>query len=363
MKIGILTFQYSLNYGAVIQCYALKTFLEIQGHCVEIINRQPNRAPRYKIWGGILKRILKMQNPVKFPGWSAFNKFSKNLLRLSSKPITSNNEMENYDFSDYQAIIVGSDQIWRDNLRTVGNNYFLDFLKESNDIRKISYAASFGKDCWCDSPARIQFVSELLRKFDKISVREKSGVNVCKTVFHIDAVQVLDPSLLLPKQVYERIALDHNKQLQAYDVVSYFLGEDKATNISNVECFARNKGLSYIDLYSLGSYGTYKVKQHLTVADWIFEISKAKYVITNSFHATVFAIIFHKQFVVVNLPSGGTTRLESLLSILNIQNRFFNSIESVNFAILDSSIDYTNVDSLLQKELAASKKFVRDALS
>lgn len=339
MKIGILTFHFSNNYGAVLQCYALKTMLETLGYEVIIINRLPNRPKLFKrIYYFFAKFLFKQNN---LSGWQYFNDERKKLLSPLTDKYYSTHQIKLCLKLNFDAVIVGSDQVWRYDNRFADNNYFLDFIDEKQypNIKKIAYAASFGLDSWSGD---IDCVSNLLRQFNCISVRENSGVKICNDIFHIDAIKVLDPTFLLNIEHYPCInAVKYNK-----NVVSYFLGSDKENLVSQTLTLCNKKNISYLDLYSLGEYDIEIIKHHITITDWLSYIKNSDFIITNSYHAMVFAILFHKKFAIIALESGGTSRIISTLSTLNIplNNIYYRSLEDFSLNYESSEISWKDVD-------------------
>lgn len=361
MKIGILTYHHALNYGAVLQCYALIKQLKIMGYAPIVINlyRRPNIL--FSTLGKI-KRLLNGQTICLQPGWSEFRKHADKLLLPKTKYL-SPSSVNNFDFSSFDAIIVGSDQIWRDSEKSLGNGFFLDFLQSNLKTKRISYAASFGKNTWEDECKRTKKVAELLSLFDHVSVREKSGVCICNNIFNIDAKQVLDPTLLIEQKVYNELIFNIKSDINQEYVISYYLGENCENNVDFTSRWSHELGYKYKDLYTLGKYDDKSNPGlHVTPEEWLVSIAKAKYVITNSFHATVFSILFHKQFLVVDLPSGGSTRLHDLLDSLGLNERFIKSIDDISIEKINKPILYDRVDGVLDTLRKHSINFLHQAL-
>lgn len=169
MRIAIVTFHSSQNYGAVLQCYALQTVLIEMGHDIEIIDRLFDKfnIPSYRF-----KRVKK----VIFPNY--FERFREKFLKLSEH---INSQQDLYDIQNrYDVIITGSDQIWNfDCIKKMGYYYYLDWVTSLN-VRKISYAVSFGKDAFELSDEVKKKVTGCLKGFSSISVREKSGIDIAR---------------------------------------------------------------------------------------------------------------------------------------------------------------------------------------
>ena len=362
MKIGILTYHRAHNYGAVLQCHALMEALKGLGHTPVIINRFAKPSTLFTFLGKA-KRILKGQPANQDPGWERFEKERKSILCPITKEFGSHADIINYDFTDFDAIIVGSDQIWRDDAKMIGNDFFLDFLPDSR-VKRISYAASFGKDTWNDTAERTNAVKRLLQKFSSISVREESGRTICSNVFNVDSVVVLDPTMLHNSRIYtEQFHIDEHC-FSKETVVTYFLGEEKEEQTQTMQKWSHNNGYDYKELYTLGYNDNCEYpKLHSTITEWVASIANAKYVVTNSFHAAVFSILFHKQFIVIDLKSGGSTRLHNLLSMVGLEERLVDSTNKVSTDIMDKGIDYKIVDEIIERNRKPSYDYLKKSLA
>lgn len=365
MKVGILTFHRAKNYGAVLQTFALQHTLKSLGVDAFIINRYAgHKSLMHKLYYTFHPRFI-----IQRFSWILFNSFSKNYLTPKTKEYKTSKSLINFKRKeDFDAVIVGSDQVWRMEFSTIGYNYFFDFIA-GNDIRKISYAASFGKDKWQEKEEVTVQVKKLLFEFNSISVREKSGVNICAETFNIDATQVLDPTLLLTKEDYESVLLKNSPIVFNNNLVSYLLGE-KEESLKYYNHFAKSNDVDFLDLYhtypisSLFSISEYGKKHylHVSVTEWLTQIRNAKYVVTNSFHATIFSILFGKQFIVVDHPSGGTDRIISILELLGLRDRFVSYVSEISMELFQKSIDWHHVNQVLEFEKKRSILFLQNSL-
>ena len=250
------------------------------------------------------------------------------------------------------AVVVGSDQVWRWGM--MGYNYFLDFVNDKT-TRKYAYAASFGLSHWTDNGLSTAQVARLLADFSAISVRERSGVTLCKRIFGVEATQVIDPTLLYDADFYEERLLKGYPRKSGMQVVSCILGEENLEQCKDISQWAGEHGLSYIDLYHTSCTFPALTQSevrclHLSVQEWLDHIRCAEYVVTNSFHCTVFAILFRKKFVVFDNHSGGTDRIRTLLDSLQLGNRFLPSMSGLSLLRkkLDAGIDYPSVEERLR---------------
>ncbi|GHV67890.1 hypothetical protein AGMMS49928_05980 [Spirochaetia bacterium] len=253
----------------------------------------------------------------------------------------------------FDAIVVGGDQVWRiEDTKGVGNNYFLDFISLQDTI-KISYSASFGTDRWGGSSEQTAEIKKLLEDFYAVSVREESGVNICSNYFGISAECVLDPTLLLDTAIYKNIIGKTREKPRKETLITYVLDySDEKKKI--VDQIASYKGYSIYSLYKKGKYQIYH-----SVQDFLTGLYNAGFIVTDSYHGMIFAIIFNKPFLVIGNTKRGLARFQSLLGILGLQERMI--LEYDRHAvehIISTDIDYSSVSSLLKQEINQSKNFL-----
>lgn len=364
MKVCILTFHKAKNYGAVLQAFALMHTLNKMGASPFLINRLPD----YKNWIYLLYFRLHPKFLVKKLTWIRFDRFAQKFLIPKTRAYKKQ-DLHNFEQNEKpDACIAGSDQVWRMEYSDIGYNYFFDFL-DGTKTRKIAYAASFGKAEWEEDQAVTEKVKVLLRDFHAVSVRESPGTDICSKIFDTQATHVLDPTLLLNREDYESILLAGSPAFKKYDLVSCFLNNTKA--MEYCDHLAKQHNLSYIDLYqttslikSLSPAGSgAKRWLHMSVQEWLSQIRQADYLITNSFHATVFAILFRKQFIVLDHPSGGTARITGLLRLTGLHDRFVTGTAAISIPLLQKKIDWNSVHGKLAPEKEKSLLFLKKALS
>lgn len=346
-KIGIFTLPFRFGYGGFMQAYALQTVLERMGHQVEIVQL---RQGYYELPHGLkalvvyakraLFKVLKLSNTPVFAEkqynaeWpiltAQVHQFINDNIHL--REVNSFNELKE---SDYDVLVVGSDQVWRPAYCDV-KNYFLRFA-EHWDVKRIAYAASFGTSEEEYSDDLLSICKPLAHKFDAISVREKSGVALCQTYFDIEATHVLDPTLLLKREDYEEIVKRSSTSPHDGKLFSYILDECqwKKDVVSSV-----SKKL-HIKPYSIkvcGDRRSLSLEERIqpSVEEWLRAFIDAEYVITDSFHGCVFSILFHKPFVVCGNKKRGIDRFYSLLNLLDLKERLVT--------------DAMNLDELITKE-------------
>lgn len=375
MKIAIVTLVGNHNYGNVLQMYALQTTLQRLGHEVTIINRQANYPPlrlfflrilsvikcAYRIYirrdkGCVICSPLSGYYQTKVD-YKNIKKFSDKYLKRSAA-IRSNKALERHARkSKYECYIVGSDQVWRELYTTDITDSFLKFLPKDCTALKVAYAASFGQDTDFISPEHLDECIELAKRFDKISVREESGVTVMSEVFNLPAKHVLDPTLLLDAESYKKLITENPHKQDTKGLVTYILDSttEKQEAIRN---FANRLNLLYTPIpYSLEELQpTLKV---YSVYDWLYSIDNAQYVITDSFHGTVFCILFHKPFICIGNEGRGTSRFTSLLKIFHLEDRLVSSLEDFT----DTPINWEEVDAILATKRAEAMEFLTTALN
>ena len=355
MKIGILTFQWAhnRNFGASLQSYAcmklLDKILKLQN--VKIINFIPNNLT-YK---GKILAYFTAKN---------FEEYNKKFLNLTNK-LQSMKDLKNLN-NEFDIFVVGSDQVWRGiwNIDTK-THYFFDFVND--DKKKIAYAASFGVDYWEGTSGLTEKIKPLIKRFNHISVREESGIDICKNTFGIDnAVCVLDPTLMISKEEYQPILDDwQDKSHLNKKYIAHMLLDDTVELKSESQNIADYLGaeINYIKGKSFKILGR-NITFYNKVSQWLTYLKDAELVITDSFHCTVFSIIFHKKFVVVANKTRGIARLETLLSKVGLEDRFFTDIKDVmKSGILDKEVDYNEVDNKLEVHRKYSMDFLKKALS
>lgn len=360
MKIGILTVPFNNNYGGMLQAYALKNVLNSMGHETVFINRRRNhpKTLKYKLYHllvktGLVEDKLKKNN-------KRLSKYTEVFIDNYLSPLTreyySSSEIKECLKLGLECIIVGSDQVWR--YRYAKDAIFDYFLEFADNVKKISYAASFGVD-ECEYPVEIrERIGCLLSKFDYISVRESSGKDIIEKDFHVKENRtnvVVDPTLLLPSEHYSAIVapcLSKDKYIFAYIL------DDDSINNSEILNIQNKFDLCRLD-FKAQSGSTENQKVIEPVEKWLSGIANSDFVITDSFHGTVFSIIFNKQFIVVANPDRGITRLVNLLQMFNLQERLLLSTDCDYYDILDKPINWGVVNEVLSKVRTKSLNYLR----
>lgn len=350
MRIGILTLPLHTNYGGILQAYALQTVLERMGHDVKVINRNINY--KLSLWKTpfvyskrIIKNILGYKTPIFYEQKLIKEQpiIRQHTDRFIQQYISTLN-IDNYTDlreKDFDAIVVGSDQVWRPKYFGKIEDAYLQFAKDWN-IKRIAYAASFGTDEWEYTDRQTAICKTLIKKFDAVSVREDSGKELCYKKYGIIASQVLDPTMLLTKDDYCKLIKNSNTKESDGSLFYYFLDET-SEKISFVERLAQEKHLKPFTVNSKIEDWNLSIEKRLRPSPetWLRSFVDAEFIVTDSFHACVFSIIFNKQFRVISNENRGISRITSLLSMFKLKNRFLvqrnilNDYDDINFKFVN----------------------------
>lgn len=369
MEILILTQPLHTNYGGLLQAYALQQILKGMGHDVVtdrlgVVRKLPlwNRALRF-LYHAVQFCILKNYRyyPYRYL-FVSFDKESKAKRSISINTdrfvnthidtidlLTRSNESVIDAVRQFDAIVVGSDQVWRATMSDIPT-YFLSFTKAKN-VKRIAYAASFGTDDLNEySKMDMKIASESIKLFDAVSVREKSGVHLCRDYFKMDAVHVLDPTMLLSKDDYLKLIEEEDKPCSENILLTYVLDRTQEKN----DIIQRVGEALHLTSCENGAvkYFSNVVESNVSeciypsVSRWVAGFRDAQFVVTDSFHGTVFSIIFNKPFVAILNSKRGSSRFISLLSVLGLENRLISTTNDLLEEHL-KPIDYTEVNKIL----------------
>lgn len=370
MRICILTQPLQTNYGGLLQAYALQTVLKRVGHEVWTEDRRENRDNL----SGVLKNNAKiLLGPIRkfyYPTISEKKIISKNTNFFIQKyinttcPIYSTNKSLFGEYN-FDAFIVGSDQVWRPMYSYGIYNYFLDFTIGKN-VKRIAYAASFGTDQWEFTPEQTAVCSELAKQFDAISVREDSAIGLCRQYLNINAVQMPDPTLLLDKNDYlEIIKNDRPENSHLGGILTYILddSEIKRSVVQKVSSKLKLNSFSVMPQAQFKDVGKKGIDKCIypPVAEWLQGFADADFVVTDSFHGTVFSIIFNKPFISIANKTRGVSRFISLLKGFELEDRLIYSEEDFKDNLLNN-IDFTEINIAHNKKRAEALEFLTNAL-
>lgn len=364
MKIGIITMPLCANYGGTLQNWALQQVLKKMGHepvtlrfpviyqgmsslhyWTRVFPMQAARFIAHKFIGG------KYEMPLTIGPWkksvSGMEHFVDEHINVTE--YLPNLNMEDVRRYGIEALVVGSDQIWRPYMYDAANFYFLGFTGD-NKIIRIAYAPSLALDKWPFEKETTIQLKELIKKFDAVSVREKPSVRVIKEYLGVDAKWVLDPTMLLDKEDYLAVCKGESQHKEKF-VFAYILDMTEEKR-EMAEQTSKKLGC---DIRYLTAE---KVQSYDTIEKWLANFRDTCYVITDSYHGTVFSLIFQKQFYCFYNAKRGTARMDSLKELTGLEERFIQSPVEV----LDNDINYDIVNQKIYSMRGVSSEFLKNAL-
>lgn len=349
MKIGILTFHWATNYGAVLQAYALQQYLALHGYDVEIIDYVPLRVKRMETISNIRQLAIR-----KFIQEQRLSQFRKQHLRLSARTYHSHSELLKYCQS-YDVNICGSDQIWNEWFALLAEgrptlSYYLDYVDTRNT--RVSYAASFGTERLSSDVCRL--VRPQLEKFRHISVRENTGKAIVEEM-GLHAELVVDPSLLLQRDSYQEL-IDGIETKGQPGLFTYILHRDQATAhlISD-----------HVQSRFFGEHRNCNCAQEpIGIFEWLHGVAQSRFVVTNSFHGLALSLIYHKPFIVVPVErSGMNDRIVTLLEALGLKDHMISHFDPhLIDGVVNNPCDWTAVDQRVAELRRRSTEFIDKAL-
>ena len=379
MKIGILTLPLHTNYGGILQAYALQTVLERMGHEVIVLNRDRSiYSPKHKqILSYIVYLIKKYCLGRKVSPFKSAKR--KNIEREEREQYTSvfiNKYIHTYKIRDLvkdvpknlEAFLVGSDQIWRHKyftglFKSRIENAYLKFC-EGENVKRVAYAASFGTEEWEYTEEETKECARLLALFDAVSVREESGVKLCLEKFaRNDAKHVLDPTMLLSQDDYIKIVENAKSPKSSGNLMCYVL-DDNADIQEMIDSIAQKRGLTpFVANSKVEEKSRYnKERIQPPVERWLRGFMDAEFVVTDSFHACVFSILFHKPFVVIGNKTRGYSRFESLLKLFGLENRLIENVSQFEPSLLNPLSDdvYIKLDEYRNNSIGFLNRALTD---
>ena len=384
MKVGILTLPLSINYGGILQAYALQTVLERLGHETVVINRNILwTVPGWKL--PLIHAVRRAGRVLTGKDIDVDKEISHNNAVLSRSRYTAmfvsshirTVTVERYsDLSErmFDAIVVGSDQIWRPKYFYADiRDAYLHFARKWQ-IRRVAYAASFGTDEWEYTPEQTAACAALAGRFDAVSVREDGAVELCRSRLGVDSVRLLDPTLLLDADDYVCLlppaARGGCAGASSGRLFAYFL-DGSPQKHSFAERAGSEWGLSPFSLQQPAEAGS-GISSATTpgvpagilgewtpqppVEDWIGAFLKAEAVVTDSFHGCIFSMIFRKPFIVIGNKERGMSRFVSLLSLLGLEDRL---VESADGPLPGPDVDFAPAYERLRLLRRDSLDFLR----
>lgn len=362
-KVAIITFEFNYNYGAILQTTALKNFLNAQGYEVDIVNRGWGKLPPPISHLADYKQII--SNVVgSLYTLRSIRRFKKKYWKLT-KQLKSEKEIE-VCLEKYDVIVIGSDQIWNSACIETQGLYYFGIHTNPKVQKVIAYAPSFGHDYFESSTEVIERISKHLKLFRALSIRENEGSKILKNLFKInDVTCVLDPTMLMTKDFYNKLA---NKKSSRGKTLAFYILDMTPEKKTIIETFAQEHGLQLVNMNRPERIDTknlfvrLKSLKYPSIESWLQKIINAEFVITDSYHGTVFSILFNKQFLTFGNPNRGMSRFNTLLSRFGLNEHLLTPEQYLSKAISIEDIDYSRVNAILNKERDKSSSFLIGAL-
>lgn len=371
MKIGILTQAIRINYGCLMQNYALQQILKSLGH--EPITVDFSFKFKYK---NIFRHILGWVNRLRLhylykvnispsfelrPPENLQFYIAKNTREWVRKNLDTTRDIlyfeqladidREYSFDCY---VVGSDQVF---VPYYASWFMGKFLHRKN-VKMYAYAASFGKSEWILNPKETEETRKLVSNFSAISVREQSAIDLCKKYWGIDALHVLDPTLLLDAKDY----LNTVKLKPETNIMFAYVLDETGLKKEIVKAVSKHMNLSVrrcMPEEELIQGITKDIEKcvYPPVDQWLNGFNNATCVVTDSFHGMVFSIIFRKPFVVIGNAKRGMARFESLLTMFGLENRMVDSVEQA-LEIINTPIDFESISQIIDNKREEALAFL-----
>lgn len=361
MKSYTITCHDVYNYGASLQAYSLQRYLLAQGVDSLIINYKPDYLSRhFSLWGcshpkynrpfiRTLYNIALLPERIKaLKKKRLFDEFTKIYLKLTPKKYTSNEEIKSEGLVA-DLFIAGSDQIWNTLFKNgLDPAFYLDFAQNGH---KISYAASFATDKIYNDAS--EFVKTMIGSLSAVSVRESSALDILTGLGIDNGELVVDPVFLTEKEQWESIIGDRPKMSNEY-ILLYDC--ERSDNLKEIALYLKQQtGLPILCIGSTCRKKYWDIDLRLSgPLEFLQYIRDASVVVTNSFHATAFSVIFEKDFYVVNRSSGINARMRDFLKTIDLSDRLVTSKPETDRV----SIDYLSVRPLLSQFIDLSKNFI-----
>ncbi|MBO5014259.1 MAG: polysaccharide pyruvyl transferase family protein [Bacteroidaceae bacterium] len=359
MSIALLTFHRAYNYGARLQAYALyKKLCQMGEKCVIVRYETPEQVAQYKTFQmdfsilGIMRNIRNLIiYRVYYKRRQCFDRFSNNYCEYS-EIVRDKHRLHNL-LNSFQIVMIGSDQTWNVMERAFDDAYLLPFELSG---RKISYASSTGDDLHLWSESDIDKMVTHLSDFSYISVRESDAIEMLK-LKGIQACQVVDPTILLNKEEWDYVK--SHTIISEDEYILYYTVKATDFSVKFVQKLSRVLGIRVIAIHprnKLEFNSGFVRKIDMGPDSFIEYISKAKYVVTTSFHATIFSIIYNKPF----LCPTTNQRIVDLLGRLCLSKRLVSSLSDIS--TMDEQIDWEMVTDNLQSLRIMSEEYLKNAI-
>ncbi len=376
MRIAVITLPLHTNYGGILQAYALRRVLMDMGHEADVIDRNVKIVfpPKWKMPLIYAKRIaLNIASGWNGPEIAREKRLVKEHPAVAAEvsrftdACVSPRLVDRYDdikAGEYDAFIVGSDQVWRPDYFGRIEDAFLGFTKEWN-VKRVAYAASFGTDRLEYSYEQLDRCATLLKSFDGVSVREQSAVGICDEWLDCPgAVHVLDPVMLLHSDDYRDIAAGAAGRPSEGKALKYIMDPAPEKTAIADRIAAWFPGGMYDASVSPRDFSI-PLKDRIVppLEEWVSCFEDAEFVVTDSFHGCVMSILFHKPFIVLGNVARGLSRITSLLETFGLEDRLVQGLDPDDDGeYYLAGIDWASVDAVLDQMRMTSLEFLKKSL-
>lgn len=360
-----------VNYGQILQAFALTRFMRNLGFDTFIL-RYRDSSPHDSVFVK-MQRILSGQKSIRmiFKRYTCkheqtanrgFKEFGEKHLYFTDGVYSSFDELlKTFPYADYY--VTGSDQVWGE-YGSIDKKkvYLLDFVPAS--VKRISYAASFGRNKLNDD--EIGLFSQALRKFSAISVREKSGVDICKSIGIHNCKWVSDPTLLLSREEWFKVLnIKYNNTIEKTAFFYILTNDENNCKIYRIANYLRYNGYT-IKFVSSSYYLDKKANYNPTIEEWLSTLDSASIVVTNSYHGIIFSLICNTPFFFLSKFESGegqNSRIYSILCQTGLLDRIINryNLQDIK-SRLDLIIDWNYVNKSLNYQKEESTQFLKRAL-
>ena len=362
MKISIITHPLWGNYGGMLQAYALQTALQ-DSSSIEAEVKHGNH-PQLNLLDYLKFTLRKLQLSI---GFTSPRTPIHTRLILDMAESFCTRHIECSDGVNIDKYVVGSDQVWRKSAADyIGGikQFFLDFATKEQRNRSIAYAASFGTNEWEGTPEETEVCGRMLREFKAVSVREHSGVAICRNIFEVEAVQMPDPTLLLHTNDYDKIIERENTWFPESKYVAAYVLDETPRKAELLQGITNPLNLQLQHLMPHATATKRRDRFPISVPQWLRLIRGCEYFITDSFHGCVFAIIFNKPFVCLGNAGRGNARFDTLLGTFGLEDRLITDATPEKIIqVLNTPIDWVRVNEIHDAERERGINFLKDNLS
>lgn len=373
-KIGIITLVDYNNYGNRLQNYATHKILSSMGFYVETIDytvqldnyliskiyrlRKLSLSQIVNLLSHKINKIANTQkenrkNEQQRQKESNFKVFSSKHIREYKYKIKTKKDLD-YLNNRYDYFVVGSDQVWNPFYFNGTSNTELNFLTFASKHKRIAFSASFGMDYIPDN--YLQRFTKWLAEMEHISVREDSAYNIIRNLSGKDSIVLVDPTLLLSKEEWLDISEPIKHELKNEYLLTYIIGEEAEYYRNIVKEYAIENGLILINLFDISDD-----RYTIDPSEFISYIYNAKMIFTNSYHGTIFSIIFEKPFIVferTGISASMNTRIDTLLTKFDFKERIRKNLDNINDKYI---MDFSHTYSIIQNERNKAFKFLMDS--